>query len=66
MVYTQEGSTKNSPIYPRTSTPVKKQSARKSLCTFTNVLEVKQMLTAELELLNVSARRLNMEIHHGH
>ena len=44
MVYTPEGFTYNSPIYPRTSTPVKKPSARKSLCMFINVLEVKKCL----------------------
>ena len=32
----------NSPNVPMTSTPVKKTSARKSLCLFTNILNVKQ------------------------
>ena len=41
MVSTPEGSTKNSPISTMTSEPVKRTSARKSLCMFTNVLEVK-------------------------
>ena len=45
MVYNPEEFTDNSPIYPRTSTPVKKPSARKSLCMFTNVLEVKKKTT---------------------
>ena len=42
MVSTPEGFTDNSSIYPRTSTPVKKLSAQKSLCMFTNVLDVKK------------------------
>ena len=42
MVSTTEVFTNNSPISPMTSTPVKKQSARKSLCLFTNILEVKK------------------------
>ena len=42
MVYDPEGFTNYSPIYPMTSTPVKKKSARKSLCLFTNILYVKK------------------------
>ena len=42
MVYDPEGFTNDSPIYPMTSTPVKKKSARKSLCLFTNILYVKK------------------------
>ena len=42
MVSTPEGFTNNSPIYPRTSSPVKKPSAKKSLFMFTNVLVVKK------------------------
>ena len=42
MVYTTEGFTNNSPIYPMTSTLVMKPSARKSMCMFTNILEVKK------------------------
>ena len=53
--------TDNSPISPMTSTPVKKPSAQKSLCMFTNILEVKtKLLTVESELLNISARQLNL------
>ena len=37
MVSTPEGFTNNSPIYPMTSLPIKKPSARKSLCLFTNI-----------------------------
>ena len=42
MFSTSEVSTNNSPISPMTSTPVKKPSARKSLCIFTNILDVKK------------------------
>ena len=41
MVSTTEGVTYNIPNAPMTSTPVKKPSARKSLCVFTNILNVK-------------------------
>ena len=36
-----EGVTYGSPNVPMTSKPVKKPSARKSLCLFTNILDVK-------------------------
>ena len=42
MVSTPEGFTNNIPISPMTSTPVNKPSAQKSLCMFTNILEVKK------------------------
>ena len=42
MVSTQEGVTDETPNVPMTSTPVKKRSARKSLCLFTNTLNIKQ------------------------
>ena len=38
---TPEGVTDNSPNVHMTSKPVKKSSARKSLCLFTNILDVK-------------------------
>ena len=41
MVSTPEGGTDNSPNVPMTSTPVKKTSARKSLCLFTSILDVR-------------------------
>ena len=41
MIYTTEVFTDNSPRSPITPTPVKKPSARKSLCIFTNVLDAK-------------------------
>ena len=61
MVYTPEGFTNDSPISSMKSKPFKKPNARKSLCLFTNILDVKRkLLLAELELLNQSARQLNM------
>ena len=42
MVSTPEGFTNNSPRYPMTPTPVKKPSASKSLCLFTNILDVRK------------------------
>ena len=41
MVSNPEGFTNNSPIYLMTPTPVKKPSARKSLCLFNNILYLK-------------------------
>ena len=41
MVLTLEGVIDNSTNVPMTSKPVKKPSARKSLCLFTNILDVK-------------------------
>ena len=41
MVYTPEGFTDNSPISTMTLTPLKKPSSRKSLCLFTNILDMK-------------------------
>ena len=48
-----------------TSTPVNKPRAQKSLCLFTNILDVKKIIPVELELLNINARQLNLEIYHG-
>ena len=42
MVSTPEGFTTNCYISPMTSTPVNKPRARKSLCLFTNILDVKK------------------------
>ena len=39
---TPEGLTEDSPIFPMTSTPVKKASAKKSLCLLTNILGEKK------------------------
>ena len=50
MVSTTEVVTDNSPNAPMTSTPVKKPSARKSLCLFTNILDVKPK-TAKIRIV---------------
>ena len=42
MVSTPELFADNSPRYPMTQTPVKKSTAIKSLCIFTNILDVKK------------------------
>ena len=42
MVSIPEEVTHYSPSFPMTSTPVKKSSARKSLCIFTNIFDVKK------------------------
>ena len=42
MVSTPDGVTYESPNVPMTSTPVKKPSARKSLCSFTNIFDGKK------------------------
>ena len=44
MVSTPKGFTENSPISLMTSSPVKKVCARKSLCMFTNVLDVNKKI----------------------
>ena len=41
MVSTPEDVTDDSPSFPMTSTPVKKSGARKSLCLFTDIFDVK-------------------------
>ena len=41
LLYTPEGVTDNIPNVHMTSSPVNKPSARKSLCLFTNILDVK-------------------------
>ena len=49
IVSTPEGFTKNNPISPMKPTPVKRPSAQKSLCMFTNVVDVnKKTLTVKL------------------
>ena len=45
MVSTPEVFTEDSSISPMISTPVKKPSAQKSLCLFTNILDVKKTAT---------------------
>ena len=48
MVSTPEGFTDDSPIYPTAPKSVKKLSARKSLCIFTNILHVKKTATCRV------------------
>ena len=43
MVSTPKGVTDNSTNVPKASIPVKKSSAGKSLCVFSNILDVKQI-----------------------
>ena len=45
MVSTLEEVTYKSPNFPMTSTPVKKSCARKSMCLFTNILDVQPKTT---------------------
>ena len=53
MVYTTEEVTDDSPHVPMTSKPIKKISSRKSLCLFTNILNVKiKQKNVVLELKN--------------
>ena len=48
MVSTPELFTNDSPISPMTTTIVKKPRARKSLCLFTNILDVKKTATCRV------------------
>ena len=65
MVSTTKGFTYKIPISPTTSTPVKKPSVGKSLCLLYNILYAqKKNVPVELELLNISARKLDVELHH--
>ena len=58
---TPEGVTDNSPNVHMTSTPVKKPSARKSLCLFTNILDVKPT-TAKRRFVAAKFRRKSMKV----
>ena len=58
---TTEGVTDNSPNVHMTSTPVKKPSARKSLCLFTNILVVKP-ITAKRCFVAAKSRRKSMKV----
>ena len=58
---TPEGVTDNSPNVHITSTPVKKPSARKSLCLFTNILDV-QPKTAKCRFVAAKSRRKAMKV----
>ena len=61
MVSTPEVVTDNSPNLPMKSAPVKKPSARKSLCLFTNILDVKQK-TAKRPIVAVESKRRSMKV----
>ena len=58
---TPEGFTYNSHNVPMTSTPVKKPSARKSLCLFTNILDIKPK-TAKLRIVAARSKRKAMKV----
>ena len=61
MVSTPEGVTDNIPYVPMTSTPVKKPSARKSLCLFTNILYVKPK-TAKRRIVAAKSKRIAIKV----
>ena len=61
MVSNPEVFTDNSPNVPTTSAPVKKKSARKSLCLFTNPLDVKQK-TAKRRIVAAKSKRRSMKV----
>ena len=56
MVSTPEWITDNSHNVPMTSAPVKKPSARKSLCLLTNILDVKPK-TAKCHIVDAKSKR---------
>ena len=58
---TPKGVTDNSPNVHMTSTPVKKPSASKSLCLFTNILDVKPK-TAKRCFVAEKSRRKAMKV----
>ena len=61
MVSTPEEVTSESTNVPMTSTPVKKPSARKSLCLFTNILNVKRK-TAERRIGAAKSKHRAMKV----
>ena len=61
MVSTTEGVTYDGPNMPMASTPVKKPSARKSLCLFTNILNIKNK-TAKCFIGAAKSKRRSMEV----
>ena len=58
---TPEGVADNSPNVHFTSSPVKKPSARKSLCLFTNILAVKPT-TSKRRFVAAKSRRKSMKV----
>ena len=61
ILYTPEGVTDNSPNVHMTSKPVKKPSYRKSLCLFTNILDVKPA-TAKRRFVAAKLKRKSMKV----
>ena len=61
MLSTKEGVTDKSPNVPLTSTPVKKPSARKSICLFTNILNVKPK-TGKPRIVAEKSKRKAMKV----
>ena len=61
LLSTPEVFTDNSPDVHMPSTPVKKPSARKVLCLFTNILDVKPT-TAKLRFVAAKSRRKAMKV----
>ena len=61
LLSTPEGFTDNSPNVHMISTPVKKSNARKSLCLFTNILDV-QPKTAKHRFIAEKSRRKSMKV----
>ena len=58
---TPEGVTDNSPNMHLTSSPVKKPSARKSLCLFTNILDVQPKIEKR-RFVAAKSRRKSMKV----
>ena len=56
-----EGVTDNSPNMHMTSSPVKKPSARKSLCLFTDILDVKPK-TEKRRFVAAKSKRKSMKV----
>ena len=61
MVLTPEGVTDDSPNVPIKTTPVKKTSDKKSLCLFTNILNVKKK-TAKCRIGAAISKRRAMKV----
>ena len=61
LISAPEGVADNSPNVHMTSSPAKKQSARKSLCLFTNILDVKPT-TAKRRFVAAKSRRKAMKV----
>ena len=61
MVLSLEGVTNENPNVPMTPTPVKKPSARKSLCLFTNIFDVLKP-PAKRRIGAVKSKRIAMKV----